>query len=1125
MNLLHYLARSRRSTRPTPKTNRGRTRAPALELLEDRTVPSPLGSLFTVNEDLFNSTAQSASAGDHRGDTVAVWNDNGNIVGCYFDRIGNRKIVDMLGNTDFTIDNSSMDSGPAVAMDYNGNFVVTWTETELNGDQRVRARLFDSTPNPLGDSFTIAAGFGVHDHEAKVGMDWNGDFVVSYTSNSDLRVSMRFSDGSLNQDFSAAGAFPGSSCHSSSIACASDGGFALAFVVDNPPFPSPFSAIINLSQFDANGVDQHDQTLTADDDLDNVSSPSVAVDDQGNPVIAYLISVTDQTGTSWVLNTRQGLRFGDVGQGTFISSGSIDLTPAVAADPYNSNYVVAYKDVNDQVWVTEVATSGMTSTSLNTAQPFSNLAVSVNNDHRFFVTDTYPLDSQQTEILGQFGQLGGLTGSPVFLSLADQVLTVTGDSPISNTITIAYNGTPGLAVTVNGTEFDLSWSDASGGIFLNGDTTPYTFNVENIVEGTPVTINTGTGNDMINVSPVHQILDENGSLTVNGQGGTDTLQMFDSAIRNDFGQIYNLQYGTLQIPDEPSMAINYSGIANVMLAVGQNISSQSTTINLKGGIATSSVSVSAPSGPDSLVVDFSAGNPIPPQGLSFDGGIGSNSLVLQGNQFPYETATATGANSGSIVLKGYYSLFNPTYTLTYSNVQSITDVGVSPGRFSLPTYLTVNTGALADAVGVIDGPVAGGFQTTRVAGKNTPFNVTFATLDFANRTYATVNTVANSATLSINNPHPEAGLFGLTANGGAGNNTLIGPDQPTTWIVNAYNSGKMGSTVGFHNFQNLVGGAGNDIFQFTPTGNLAGTVDGGGGTTNRLDYSGNGGTPVTVNLQTAAAPRIKGGNPGGFSHIQFLRGGPSPNNILTGRNTTNLWVITGPNIGQVNGFAFVGMQNLVGGTGIDTFRFTPAGSVASIRAGGNLGDWLDYSPFPVNQPVSVNLATGSATGVAGAAPGAVHGIQNVRGGAGIDNLTGNALGNILIGGSSSDMIAAGSGRSVIIGGGGGDVIAGGSGDDILISGTTTFDNNFAALASILAEWQRTDKTYSQRISDLRGGNGLNGANKLVWGSTVLDDNNADTLVGGAGLDWFFANQGPGGLVDTIRNFRTPEQIN
>ena len=140
---------------------------------------------------------------------------------------------------------------------------------------------------------------------------------------------------------------------------------------------------------------------------------------------------------------------------------------------------------------------------------------------------------------------------------------------------------------------------------------------------------------------------------------------------------------------------------------------------------------------------------------------------------------------------------------------------------------------------------------------------------------------------------------------------------------------------------------------------------------------------------------------------------------------------------------------------------------------------------------------------------------------------GNALGNILIGGEGNDTIIGGSGRSVLIGGAGGDVIRGGSADDILIAGTTNFDANHAALMSILREWQRTDKTYAQRIADLKNGGGLNGSNKLIWGTTVHDDGAADTLTGGPGLDWFFANLGPGGVLDHItdRNNGGPEQVN
>jgi hypothetical protein len=1077
-----------------------------LESLEDRTLPSLLGSQFTVNEDIVNSTSQSASASDRQGDTVAVWNDNGNIVGCYFNRIGNR-IIDSMGHTDFTIANGSSESEPAVAMDYNGDFVVTWTETESNGDQRVLAQLFDSTRTPLGSAFNIAAGLGMQDHEAKVSMDANGNFVVSYTSDGEVRVGMYFSDGTLNQDFTASGRSSAATAHASSISCAPDGGFALAYQVD---FQNPASSVIFLEQYNAFGESLQAQQWGSVDATAGVAmAPSVSVDDQGNPAFACVFQSAGTT--SWSVEAGQGLRFDQVAPlTTIVNSVSFDQTPVVAADPLNSNYVVAYKEPGasgNQVMVTEVAASGTTSTPLNLAPDFSNLAVSVNNDHRYLVTNTYALDAQQTEILGQFGQLGGLAGSPVFLSLADHVLTATGDSSVSNTITITYNGSPGLAVTVNGAEFDLSWSDASGGIVLNGDQTPYTFNVEDIADGVPVTINTETGNDTINVSPIAQVLPNiDGSLTVIGGGGIDTLQMFDSKLLSSFGPTYNLQFDSLRTDVAPLMAINYSNIANVLLATCQNESTQSTTINTQGHVANSSVTIDGDRGPDSLVVSLSLSNPLPPPDLSFDGGGGSNTLVLQGNAANSETYTATGPASGTI---GLSTLYSGTSTISYANVQSISDPGVAPGRFSLANYLTFNASGLADTLSVVDGPVVSGFQTTRI----TSNGATFTTLDFANRSYVTLNALDGNDTVTLNNPHPEANLFSMTVAGGAGTNTLIGPNQASTWVINAFNAGTLGP-IKFNNFQNLVGGTANDIFQFTGSGSVAGTVNGGGGTQNRLDYSGNGGTPVTVNLQTAAAPRIKGGDPGGFSNIQFLLAVSSANNTLTGPNITSLWTITGPNIGIVGSFAFVGIENLVGGTGIDTFRFGPMGSIASIRGGGNRGDWLDYSPLPFTMPVTVNLATGSATRVGGGAPGALRGIQNVTGGAGNDRLTGNALGNILVGGPGDDAIVGGSGRSILIGDGGNDTITGGTGDDILIGGRTTFDVNTpateAALISILAEWQRTDKSYAARISDLRNGGGLNGSNKLLRGVTVLDDGAApDTLRGdppapaGAGLDWFF----------------------
>src|SRR5439155_3877108 len=122
-------------------------------------------------------------------------------------------------------------------------------------------------------------------------------------------------------------------------------------------------------------------------------------------------------------------------------------------------------------------------------------------------------------------------------------------------------------------------------------------------------------------------------------------------------------------------------------------------------------------------------------------------------------------------------------------------------------------------------------------------------------------------------------------------------------------------------------------------------------------------------------------------------------------------------------------------------------------------------------------------------------------GAGDDRLVGGGGNNILIGGIGDDVLIAGAGRDILIRSEGHDRLHGGANDDLLIGGSTTYDSNTTALLQILAEWTSTD-SYSTRITKLRAGAG--GLPKLVDGTTVLDDGVQDALVGGDGLDWFFA---------------------
>jgi acrosin len=263
--------------------------------------------------------------------------------------------------------------------------------------------------------------------------------------------------------------------------------------------------------------------------------------------------------------------------------------------------------------------------------------------------------------------------------------------------------------------------------------------------------------------------------------------------------------------------------------------------------------------------------------------------------------------------------------------------------------------------------------------------------------------------------------------------------------------------------------------------------------------AGNGNDMLTLASIPQASVIFNGGNGG---------------DTLVGANNSTYWDITGISAGNVAGnVTFANVENLVGGTAVDTFWFEPGARVVSINGGGapaGQGDWLDYANYPA--VVSVNLTTGRATGVTST----IRNILNVFGGNFGNTLVGNALGNILVGGDGADVIRGGSGRSILIGGNGSDTIVGGSDDDVIIGGTTRYGTawNEGTLMELLAHWQSAD-SYAARVSVLR-----NTWRPLVLGSTVFDDGAADRLTGGGGMDWFFAGSG-----DTIADYQGGEFVN
>jgi Ca2+-binding RTX toxin-like protein len=264
---------------------------------------------------------------------------------------------------------------------------------------------------------------------------------------------------------------------------------------------------------------------------------------------------------------------------------------------------------------------------------------------------------------------------------------------------------------------------------------------------------------------------------------------------------------------------------------------------------------------------------------------------------------------------------------------------------------------------------------------------------------------------------------------------------------------------------------------------------------------------TTVDLQTKTVTPL--GET--FSSITKFVGDISTSTLI-GPNSTSTWTITATNQGTVGTTSFSGFANLTGGTANDTFKLASGVGVTGTidgRAGSNT---LDYSAYTTS--IVVDLLLPAATNI-----GAIKNIQNVNSG------TGNS---ILVGNGGSDSFTVKGGHNLVIGGGGGYKLTGGTGQDILIAGTTSYDTNLAALTAILAYWGRTDLTYAQEVSGLstvgvsyQDGTGTHTAVLNI--STVFDNGVADTLAGGAGLDWFFAHQ-TGSNQDVLQGWRGGEVI-
>lgn len=243
-------------------------------------------------------------------------------------------------------------------------------------------------------------------------------------------------------------------------------------------------------------------------------------------------------------------------------------------------------------------------------------------------------------------------------------------------------------------------------------------------------------------------------------------------------------------------------------------------------------------------------------------------------------------------------------------------------------------------------------------------------------------------------------------------------------------------------------------------------------------------------------------------------------NTVIGPNTDNTWWFKNYANGRVDAdlvsdgwnAGLHGISAVTAGSGDDIFMMTATGQLAGSLNGGGGANTLDYSAY--TSRINVNLATGAATGVAGG----ISNIFTVIGSDFNDTLVGHGYSpSVLVGRGGNDKLFGGSARGILIGGAGQDTIQGGTTDDIVISGWTDHDTSPWALNAIMKEWARTDlpvaSSYKLRTNHILGTDRstprLNGEYYFTSsvGGTVHDDFDTDLVIGGTGMDAFWAKRG------------------
>lgn len=412
-----------RSDRTASKTAESRARRPrrqqlGLEALEGRQLLS-LGGEFLVNSNVEDNQRTSANASSADGSrSVVVWlnemptNDND----VFF------RLYDSNGNpiNEFNIDASVLDAqGPSVAMDANGDFVVTWQRELSNGNEDIVMRRFDRNGNPTSSLIKVT-NTAEDERFPDVAMDSIGNIVVTFERFTIL------ASGQVDGDVIAqrydnqlvpSGTIPVATSDTvretdPAVAMTPDGRFAIAYQRGNSNLNS--KGDIRLARFSSTGGSLGSHVQITNTSTVSEVDPDVAMDNAGNAVVVY--QEVGQAGgfTDFNIKARRVNSFGVKGRNVInvaTSTTLLEEDPFVAMHPTSRSFVVAYeaRPIGGGQGSTRVAEfSGADSLVARHTNFFlgdKQAAVSIAGDGDFLVTYTGDNVNDTTDIFGRRGRL------------------------------------------------------------------------------------------------------------------------------------------------------------------------------------------------------------------------------------------------------------------------------------------------------------------------------------------------------------------------------------------------------------------------------------------------------------------------------------------------------------------------------------------------------------------------------------------------------------------------------------------------------------------------------------------------------------------------------------------------